>query len=139
MLERFQGFKDSNVSIEDIYKLFGLKLIAYLRSNCHVDFPLNQQTRKTRGHVYIRAPKYVCDELVILNGAEFKGKFLIVENANIRPKVTNPYLANFTSPNRLEPLTFENNGPDLGNDIGHSEESDMRPDLKRTVRNSQQT
>ena len=58
------GNLDSNMSIEDIYELFGLKSTAYLRSNCHVDFPLNQQTQKTRGHVYITAPKNVCDELV---------------------------------------------------------------------------
>ena len=127
------------MNIEDIYELFGLKSTAYLRSNCHVDFPLNQQTQKTRGHVYITAPKHVFDELVKLNGVEFKGKFLIIENAKVRPKVTNPNLTNFTSPNRFEPLTFENNGSDLGNDIDHSEESDMCADLKRTVRNPQQT
>ena len=135
----YVGNLDSNMSIEDIYERFGLKSTAYLRSNCHVDFPLNQQAQKTRGHVYITAPKHVCDELVKLNGVEFKGKFLIIENAKVRPKVTNPNLTNFTSPNRFEPLTYESNGPDLGNDIDHSEESDMCADLKRTVRNSQQT
>ena len=62
-----------------------------------------------------------------------------MENAKVRPKVTNPNLTNFTSPNRFESLTYENNGPDLGNDIDHSEESDMCADLKTTVRNSQQT
>ena len=134
----YVGNLDSNVSIEDIYELFGLKSTAYLRSNCHVDFPLNQQTKKTRGHVYITAPKHVCDELVKLNGVEFKGKFLIIENAKVRPKVTNPNLTNFTSPNRFEPLTFENSGPDLGNGIDHGEESDTCADLKRTIRNSQQ-
>ena len=29
---------------------------------------------KTRSHVYITPPKHVCDELVKLNGVEFKGK-----------------------------------------------------------------
>ena len=70
---------------------------------------------------------------------EFKGKFLIIENAKVRPNVTNPNLINFTSPNRFESFTFVNNSPDLGNIIDHSEESDMRVDFKRTVRNSQQT
>ena len=32
-----------------------------------------------------------------------------------------------------------NNSSDLGNDIDHSEESDMRVDFKGTARNSQQT
>ena len=94
------------MSIEDIYELFRLKSTAYLPSNYHVDFPLNQQTQKTRGHVYITAPKHVFDELVKLNGVEFKGKFLIIENAKVRPKVTNPNLKNFTSSNRFEPLAI---------------------------------
>ena len=70
---------------------------------------------------------------------EFKGKCLITENTKAKPKVTNPNITNFTTPTRFEPLTFENNSPDLGNDIDHSEESDMCADLKRTVRNSQKT
>ena len=74
--------------------------------------------------------------LVKLNSVEFKGKFLIIENLKVRPKERNPNLTNFTSPNQL---TFENNGSDLGNDIDHNEESDMCADLKRTVRDSQQT
>ena len=69
-----------------------------------------------------------------LNGVEFRGKFLIIENA----KVINPNLINFKSPNRFEPLTFVTNSSDLSNDIDHSEESALRVDFKRTVRNSQQ-
>ena len=89
--------------IEDIYKLFGLKSTAYLCSNCLVDYLLNQQTQKTRGHVYITAPKHVCDQLVELNGMEFKN-FLIIEK--VRPKVTNLNLINFTSPDQFKPLTI---------------------------------
>ena len=93
---------------------------------------------KTKGHVYITAPKYVCDELVKLNGVEFKGEFLFIEIAKVKPKVTNPNKMNFISANRFELLRFANNSPDLGNDIEHSEKSDLRVDFKRTVRNSQE-
>ena len=130
----YVGNLESNVRIEDIYKLFDLNPTTYLCSNCHGDFPLNQQTPKTRCHVYITAPKQVCDELVKLNGVEFRGKFLIIENA----KVINPNLINFKSPNRFETLTFVTNSSDLSNDIDHSEESALRVDFKRAVRNSQQ-
>ena len=84
----YVGNLDSNVSIEDIYELFGLKSTAYLRSNCHVDFPLNQQTKKTRGHVYITAPKHVCDELVKLNDVEFKGNIQVVLLIKLLMQVT---------------------------------------------------
>ena len=90
--------------IEGIYKLFGLKSTAYLPSNCLVDYLLNQQTQKARGHVYITAPKHVCDQLVKLNGVEFKNKFLIIEK--VRPKVTNLNLINFTFPDQFKPLTI---------------------------------
>ena len=115
-----------------------IKPTAYLRTYCDVDFPLNQQTQKTKGHVYITAPKHVFDELVRLNGIKFKGKFLFIEIVQVKPKVTNPNNINFTSPNRFEPLRFVNNIRDPGNDIDHCEESNLRVDFKRTARNSQQ-
>ena len=70
------------MSTEDIYKIFGLESTTHFRTNWHADFPLNQQTQRTRGHVYITAPKHVCDELVKLNGVEFKGKCLFIEDVS---------------------------------------------------------
>ena len=128
------------MSIEGIYNLFflGLKLTAHLCTNCHVDFPINQQTQKTKGHVYIKALKHVCDDLVKLNGLEFKGIFSFTVIAKVKPKVTNPNEINVTSPNPFESLRFVKNRLDLANNIKHCEESDLRADFKRTVRNFQQ-
>ena len=125
------------MSIEDIYNFFCLKLTAHLCTNCHVDFPLNQQTQEAKGPIYITATKHVCNELVKLNGLEFKGIFQIIEIAKVKPKVTNPN-KNFISTNWFEPLRFVNNRLDLGNDIEHSEERDLPADFKRAVRHSQQ-
>ena len=86
---------------------------------------------KNQRHVYITAPKHVSDELVKLNGVEFKGKFLFIEITKVKPKLANPNKINFISPNRFQPLRFANNSPDCGNDIEHSEESDL-------VRNTQE-
>ena len=86
------------MSIEDIYNFFSLKLTAHLCTNYHVDFPLNQQTQKPKGPIYITAAKHVCNELVKLNGLEFKGIFSIIEIAKVKPKVTNPN-KNVISPN----------------------------------------
>ena len=59
------GNLNTNVRIEDIYDIFGLKSTAYLRINCHVGFPLNPQTQKGKGHVYIAEPKNVRDKLEV--------------------------------------------------------------------------
>ena len=85
------------MSNEDSYELFGLKSTAYLHKNCHVDFPLNQQIQRARGDIYITAPKHICDELVKLNGVEFKGKYQLIEAAKVRPKVANPSTASHVS------------------------------------------
>ena len=42
--------------------------------------------------------KHVCDELVILNVTEFKGKCLFTEDAKVRSKVTNANTKTYTSP-----------------------------------------
>ena len=69
---------------------------------------------------YLAAPKHVCAELIKLNGVRFKDNFLFIENAKVKPKVTNKI--NFISPNRFQPLRLVKNSPGLGNDIDHSEE-----------------
>ena len=40
--------------------------------------------------------------------------------------------------NDLELVRFMINSPDLGKDIDYNEESDLRVDFKKTLRNSQQ-
>ena len=126
------------MSIEDIYKLFGLKSTPYLLKKFHANFPLNQKIERTRGHVYITAPKHVCDELVKLDCVEFKGKLLFIEDTKVKPKVTNPNITSFSSPNLFEPLRFMNNSSALGDNINNSEERNFHVDFKRTVRNSLQ-
>ena len=81
---------DSNLSTEQIYNIFSLKSTTNLCTNWYANFPLNQQIQITKGIVYITAPKHICDELVKLNGVEFKGKFLFIEIANVKAEVTNP-------------------------------------------------
>ena len=62
-IQSIQNVLTETVNETFIWKieLFVLKSTLYLCTNCHVDFSLNQQTQKTRGHIYITAPKSVCD------------------------------------------------------------------------------
>ena len=86
----------------------------------------------------MKEPKDVCDELFKLNEVGFKGKFLFIGNYKVKSKVTNPNNISFTSPNQVESLRFMSNGPDLGNGIDNSQESDLYVDFKRAVRASKQ-
>lgn len=104
------------MGIKDIYKVFGLKSTVYLHDS-HIGFPLNPQIQSNKGHVYITAPKHVCDELVKLNAVEFKGKCLFIEDGKVRHKITNPNTTSFTSPDRFEPSRFLNNSSAHGNTI----------------------
>ena len=101
-------------------------------------YSINQTIQRTRGHVYITSPKQVYNELVKLNGVEFKGKYLFNEDAKVKPKVANPNTINFTSPNRFEPSRFVSNTPDLIKNINNCTESDLHVDFKSTVKNPQQ-
>ena len=74
---------------------------------------------------------------VTLNGLEFKGTYLFIEDAKVKPKVTNPNTIHFTSPNPLAPLRFTSNNPDLGNNIDNSEESHFNVDFKRSNNSKQ--
>ena len=83
-------------------------------------------------------PKHVCDELVKLNGTEFKGKYLFIENPKWRPKVTNPSTMTFTSRSPFEPLRFTSNSSDFDNNINNSKERGFHVQFEWTVRNSLQ-
>ena len=89
---------DLNMGIEDIYKHFGLKINNISSQELPCRFPIKSASpERTRGHVCITVPKHVCDELVKVNGVEFKSKCLFMEDPKLRPKVINPSTITFTS------------------------------------------
>ena len=90
-----------------MYKLFGLKINSISSQKLLCRFTIKSASpERARGHVCITTPKHVCDELVRLNGTEFKGKYLFIENPKLRPKVTNPTTITFTSRSSFEPLSL---------------------------------
>ena len=86
----------------------------------------------------VTAPKHVCDKTIKLNGLEFNGKCLFIEDIKVKSKVKNPNAINFKSPNLFELLRFINNSPDFSEDIDYNEEKDLYVNFKKTVWNSQQ-
>ena len=76
----FIGNLNVNVTIDDIYELFGLKATKYLRSNTYVEMPLNRNGQ-TRGFAFVTAPDHMRNELLQLNNIRFRENNLVIEAA----------------------------------------------------------
>ena len=79
------GNLNANVTIDDIYELFGLKTKKYLRSNTYIEMSLNRNGQ-TRGFAFVTAPDHVRNELLKLNNIQFREKNLIIETARSKMK-----------------------------------------------------
>ena len=80
MSKLFIGNLNLNVTIYDIYELFGLKTTKYLRSNTYVEMPLNRNGQ-TRGFAFASAQDHVRNELLKLNNIQFREKNFVIEAA----------------------------------------------------------
>ena len=81
---------NTNVTSADIYELFGLNTTAYLRKNCNVSIPLNNMTKELLGYAYLTIPKHIRNEIIKLNGLNFRGQKIIVENLVTKSFRTTP-------------------------------------------------
>ena len=66
---------------EDVYEAFGLKSTKYLSQNSYIDFVIDKQTGKSKGYAFVTVPAHISEELMNLNGLEFIGKNLLIEEA----------------------------------------------------------
>ena len=81
----FIGNLNLNVTIYDIYELFGLKTTKYLHSNTYVEMPLNRNGQ-TRGFAFASAQDHVRNELLKLNNIQFREKNFVIEVARLEIK-----------------------------------------------------
>ena len=65
-------------------ELFGLEMTQYLPDTCRINLVISKSTGKHRGFVFITTPNHVHDELLKLNGVDFKGRPTVVETAKTR-------------------------------------------------------
>ena len=82
----YVGYLHENVTESDLVELFGLRTTNYLIDNCSIEMSKLQQNGRHNGHAFILALCHVCNELVKLNGLEFHGRKLIIEEAITSPK-----------------------------------------------------
>ena len=81
----FIGNRNVNVTIHNIYELFGLKTTKYLRSNTYLKVPLNRNGQ-TKGFAFVTAPDHVRNEILKLINIQFREKILIIEAARSNMK-----------------------------------------------------
>ena len=92
----FIGNLNVNVTVDNIYALFGLKTAKYLRSDTYVEMPLNPNVQ-TRGLAFVTAPDHVRNELLKLNNIQSREKNLIIEATRSKMKTAK-------STSEIEPL-----------------------------------
>ena len=56
----------------------------YLPDTCRINLVISKSTGKHRGSAFITTPDHLHDELLKLNGVEFKGRPIVVETAKTR-------------------------------------------------------
>ena len=60
-----------NATEEDINELIGHKSTEYLHQNCSAEMPIDKNTGKSKGFVFLKVPQHVFDELIKLTAFEF--------------------------------------------------------------------
>jgi len=81
----YVGNLGSNVTNEDLINLFGLGTTNFLQRTCSVELACCEKTGKSKNFAFVNVPEHVHSELMKLNGIEFYGKCLVIEEAKTKP------------------------------------------------------
>lgn len=79
------GNLGTNVTEKDLVNLFGLSATPYLNKACTVELATCEKTGKSKNFAFINVPEHVHNELMKLNGIEFYGRQLVIEEAKTKP------------------------------------------------------
>lgn len=82
----YVGNLGSNVTREDLTQLFGLNATTYLKNSCEIEIAVCEKTGKSKNFAFINVPEHVHNELMKLNGIEFYGRQLVIEEAKTKPE-----------------------------------------------------
>lgn len=80
----YVGNLGANVTTEELVHLFGLAATPYLKESCNVEIATCEKTGKSKNFAFITVPEHVNSELLKLNGIEFYGRQLVIEEAKIQ-------------------------------------------------------
>jgi len=79
----YVGNLGSNVTKDDLVQLFGLGTTAFLQKHCMVDLATDK-AGKSKNFAIVTVPEHVHSELVKLNGIEFYGRQVVIEEAKTK-------------------------------------------------------
>ena len=65
-----------------LIELFDLEMTQYLRDTYRINLVISKNTVKHRVFAFVTTPDHVHDELLKLNGVEFKGRRLLLKRPN---------------------------------------------------------
>ena len=94
----YVGNLNTDVVEEDLNQLFGIRSTKYLQDTCSIKMPVNQKTGKNKGFAFITVPERLYIELIKLNGIEFKGKEITIQDATSMRLQTNVPFKNSKRP-----------------------------------------
>ena len=100
------GNLNENVTNEDIYKLLGVRTTEYTCQKSSVDLKMFEKAEKERGFGFTTIPEFVSAHLIELNGVEFYGKPILIEEVRSKPTQNlkfDPRLRNTQNPQNLPP------------------------------------
>ena len=103
----YVGNLNRNVTEDELSNLFGLKSTKYLTQNCSIQMPLNKNTGKSRGYAFLNLPSHICDEVIKLDGIEFKNFNIKIEEA----KSNNPINSQSNVQSHFRPQVVANKYP----------------------------
>ena len=75
----------SNVTIEDLVQLFGLGTTSFLQRTCSVKLTTQEKNDKSKNFAIVNVPEHVHSEILRLNGIEFYGQQVVIEEAKTKP------------------------------------------------------
>jgi len=79
----YVGNLGSNVTHDDLTQLFGLSATPFLKQTCCVDVACDK-SGKSKNFAIVTVPEHVHSELIKLNGIEFYGRQIVIEEAKTK-------------------------------------------------------
>eukprot|EP00111_Clytia_hemisphaerica_P006661 TCONS_00019267-protein len=80
----YVGNLGTNVTRDDLVNLFGLAATPYLKTSCTIEIATCEKTGKSKNFAFVNVPEHVHSELMKLNGIEFYGRQLVIEEAKTK-------------------------------------------------------